>query len=70
MTDAILPACEFVDCVEPATGRYLDTGHDGAVEFGVCSVHFARITGGERPVIVPEQSDQPESDERPALRFG
>ncbi|MDQ1512469.1 MAG: hypothetical protein QOC59_311 [Microbacteriaceae bacterium] len=69
VTAAIPPTCDFVDCDEAATGRYLDAGHDRAVEFGVCSAHFARITGGERPVIVMEQPDQPESDDRPTLSF-
>jgi hypothetical protein len=69
MTDATHATCDVVDCEKAATGRYLDSGHDRAVEFGVCSGHFARITGGERPEIVMKQSDQQESDDRPTLRF-
>ena len=69
MTDAIRSTCDFADCEEAATGRHLHVGPDRAVAFGVCSAHFARITAGERPVIVPEHFDQAESDGRPALFF-
>ena len=69
VTDAVVSTCDVVDCEEAATGRYLDAGHERSVEFGVCSAHFGPIMGGERPVVVPEQSDQSESDGRPALGF-
>jgi hypothetical protein len=69
VTDRSLSTCDFADCEEAATGRHLHVGPDSAVAFRVCSAHFLRITGGERPVIVTEQFDRAEGDGRPALSF-
>jgi hypothetical protein len=69
VTSAIPSLCDFVGCEEEATGRYPHTWHNGAVAFIVCSAHFARITDGERPVIVTAHVDQSKSEGGRALLF-
>ena len=59
--------CDFVDCEESASGRYLNLEQERATEFRVCSAHFARIEGGQRPKVVAERIDLAERDGRPAL---
>lgn len=67
MTHALPPICDFSDCDQAATSRYLHTAHKNAVEFGVCSTHFARISGGERPVIGTQHTESADPDARPTL---
>jgi len=59
--------CDFVDCEESATGHYLSLEQDRTTEFRVCTAHFARIEGGQRPKIVTERIDPADLDGRPAL---
>lgn len=59
--------CDVVGCEEPTTGSYLDTKAHGGFQFWVCAEHFARLQGGEQPVIVAERWDLAQLDARPAL---
>ena len=46
--------CEVVGCGERATGSYLHSARDAAVEFAVCATHVARLQAGTRPAVVVE----------------
>jgi hypothetical protein len=56
-----------VGCDRPAPGHYLHSRQEGAVEFRVCSGHFARIEAGEIPDVVPERLDLAALDGRLVL---
>jgi hypothetical protein len=61
--------CDAAGCRNPATGSYLHGASAGAMEFGLCDAHFARMKAGETPVIVAERFDLADLDGRQALIF-
>ena len=66
MSSPFPATCACVDCDDVAAGQYLNLRQGAAIEFGVCTAHFARIEAGERPEIVSRQS-QDGRDAAPAL---
>lgn len=67
VTSTIPGTCDVRACAAAATGRYLYTSHDQAVEFSVCTLHFDRISRGARPLVVTQQADSTEAGARPVL---
>ena len=64
--DAAPSGCEVLGCVEPAIGSYLHSRDARLLEFSICAGHYARLQGGEPPVV----ADDPELvnlDGRPTL---
>jgi hypothetical protein len=54
--------CDVLGCNESATGRYLNVQLDRALEFQLCTGHFARVQSGEMPAVVAERLDLAELD--------
>lgn len=61
--------CDAAGCSNPATGSYLHAASAGAMEFGLCNAHFARMKAGETTAIVTERFDLADLDGRQALIF-
>lgn len=62
--------CDVLGCEESATGQYLGLEEHRHSEFRVCTAHFARIEGGQRPKMAAQSVDLAKPDGRPALFIG
>lgn len=51
-------SCEVTGCDDPATGSYLHSAREGAVQFAVCAAHVARLQAGSKPAVVMQDDGE------------